>query len=137
MPTQHDEAKDSSGITGLLAKITAQFSYLIRNEIALAVLQVKAKLAYTGVGVALLAGAAIFALYLLGILLLAAGFGLATIMPLWLAFLVIAGVLLVIVGILTLLGLRTLKKAAKHTPDLKNGIKADVEAFKKGLHHES
>ncbi|MCI7552089.1 MAG: phage holin family protein [Actinomycetaceae bacterium] len=123
----------TSSIGELVAKITAQFSALVRDEMKYAQLQAKAKVTKLGVGGVLLAIAAVFALYMLGTLLLAFGFGLATVLPTWAAFLIVSGVLLVIIIVLALIGLAKLKASKEHTIDPKTGLLKDVDAVKKGL----
>lgn len=123
----------SPTIGELVAKITAQFSALIRDEIKFAVAQAKSKVAKLGTAGALFAVAGILALYMLSMLLMAAGFGLANVVSTWLAFLIVAGGLLVIILILALVAMSKIKSAQKDTIDPKAGINKDVEAIKKGF----
>ncbi|MDO5025358.1 MAG: phage holin family protein [Trueperella sp.] len=117
----------------LVAKVTAQFSALIRDEIKYATMQLKAKVVKSAVGAALFAVAGVLALYAFGILLLAAGYGIATVLPAWAAFLIVGGALLLICVILALLGVNRFKSAGKHELDPKSGIEQDIDAVKKGL----
>ncbi|WP_124055372.1 phage holin family protein [Arcanobacterium ihumii] len=117
----------------LVAKITAQFSALIRDEIKYAAAQAKTKATKLGTAGALFAVAGILALYMLGILLLAAGFGLANVVSTWLAFLIVAGGLLVIILILALVAMSKIKSSKQNIVDPKAGINKDVDAVKKGM----
>lgn len=126
-------APGGQSIGELVAKITAQFSALVRDEITYTKLQATAKIKKIGTGGALLAVAGVLALYMLGTLLLAAGYGLATVMPTWAAFLVVSGILLLIILILALVGLLLFKASQKHTVDPKDGLKKDINAVKKGI----
>ena len=123
----------SPSLGELVAKITAQFSALVRDEIMVAKLNAKAKVTKLGVGGVLMVVAAVLALYMLGILLLAAGYGIATVLPTWAAFLIVAGVLLVIILVLVLVGVAKFKASANDKIDPKSGITEDIQAIKKGI----
>ncbi|GGB26562.1 hypothetical protein GCM10011492_16000 [Flexivirga endophytica] len=95
----------------LVADASTDLKSIIKDEIALAKVEVKADVAKGGKGAGLLAGAGLFALYMLGFLLLALAWGLhAAGLSVWLGMLITAGVLLVITLILALLGISALKK---------------------------
>lgn len=95
----------------LVADASTDLKSIVKDEIALAKVEVKADVAKGGKGAGLLAGAGLFALYLLGFLLLALAWGLhAAGLSLWLGMLITAGVLLVITLLLALLGISALKK---------------------------
>lgn len=127
--------KAASGLSigELVAKITAQFSALVRDEIRYTKLEATSKVKKFGIGGVLLAVAGVLALYMLGTLLLAAGYGLATVMPTWAAFLVVSGGLLLIILILALIGIQRFKAAQKHIVDPKGGLEKDIDAIKKGI----
>lgn len=131
IPNATTASKPSVG--QLVAKVTAQFSSLIRDEIKYATMQLKAKVVKSAVGAALFAVAGVLALYALGILLLAAGFAIALALPAWAAFLIVGGVLLLICIILALVGINRFKAAEEHEFDPKAGIEQDIDAVKKGL----
>ena len=128
-----EETKSPRSIGELVAGISERFSRLIRDEIELAKVQATAKVKKIGVGAVMLAVAGVIALYALGILLLAAVWGLANALPLWLSALIVAVVLLIITGILAMVGLKSLKKSNEYVVDPKSGIRNDIEAAKKGL----
>jgi hypothetical protein len=95
----------------LVADASTDLKSIVKDEIALAKVEVKADVAKGGKGAGLLAGAGLFALYMLGFLLLALAWGLhAAGLSLWLGMLITAGVLLVITLLLALLGISALKK---------------------------
>jgi tetrahydromethanopterin S-methyltransferase subunit C len=84
-----------------------------------------------GLAAGLLVGALVIVLYAIGVLLTAAVMGLATVMPAWLAALVIAVVMLIVAGILGLLGWKRLKKGLPITPKRTiDSVKNDVNAVK-------
>lgn len=117
----------------LIAALSEQISSLVRDEIQLAQENLKAKIAKIGIGGVLLIGAALLALFVLTFLLLAGVAGFAEVMPWWAAFLVMAGILLLVVIVLAGIGALLVKQSQKHRVDPKGGLEQDVAAFKKGL----
>lgn len=134
--TKDVESKLSPGSTsigGLIAKITAQISAIIRNEIKFAVLQGKAKIAKIGAGGAICIFAALLSLYLLGTLILATLHAFALIVPLWLAYLIVSGIILLLILILLVIAVFLFKAAGKNNPNPKPGFEKDFAAVKKGI----
>ncbi|MDR6939735.1 phage holin family protein [Arcanobacterium hippocoleae] len=123
----------STSIGELVAKITAQISAIVRNEIKFAAMQGKAKVAKLGIGGALFALAGLLGLYLLGGLLLTAVFAFALIVPLWAAFLIVSGIIFLIMAILIGVGVAMFQASAKHQPSPAPGFKKDLQAVKKGI----
>jgi hypothetical protein len=69
--------------------------------------------------------------YALGALLVAAGLGLAVVMPGWAAALIVAAVLLLIAGVEALIGRAQLKKGTPLIPARTiDSVKADIETVK-------
>jgi uncharacterized membrane protein YqjE len=105
----------------------------LNDEIALAKVEVKRKGKQLGVAGAFFGVAAVFAAFLLTGLIVAAIMGLATIMPAWLAALLICAVFLLIALIGGLVGLRKFKKAMPLVPeDTIRGLKHDLGIAKEG-----
>jgi len=101
---------DQNGVTErtlgqLVADATHDLSSIIRSEIALAKAEIGADAKKAGVGAGLFAAAALFVFLALILLLIAAAYGLvaAGLAP-WLAFLIVAGTLLVLGAIMALVG---------------------------------
>ncbi|RNI18300.1 phage holin family protein [Flexivirga caeni] len=95
----------------LVADASTDLKAIVKDEIALAKVEIKSDVAKGGKGAGLLAGAGLFALYLLGFLLLTLAWGLhAAGLQLWIGLLITSGVLLLITLILALLGISALKK---------------------------
>lgn len=128
-----EETKNPRSIGELVAGITERFSRLIRDEIELAKVQATAKVKKISVGAVMLIVGGVIALYALGILLLAAVWGIANALPLWLSALIVGVFLLLITGIFVLIGIKSLKKSNDYVVDPKSGILNDIEAAKKGL----
>ena len=95
----------------LVADASTDLQAIIKSEIELAKIEIKADVAKGGKGAAMLAAAGLFVLYLLGFLLLTLAWSLhAAGLSVWLGFLIISGVLMMITLILALIGINTLKK---------------------------
>ncbi len=70
-------------------------------------------------------------LYAIGVLLTAAVMGLATVMPAWLAALLLAVVMLIVAGILGFVGWKRFKKGLPLTPKRTiDSVKDDINAVK-------
>jgi ABC-type transport system involved in multi-copper enzyme maturation permease subunit len=90
-----------------------------------------AKAKAAGIGVGLFVGALVFVFFALGVLVAAAVFGFALIVPGWLAALIVAGILIVLAIILALIGRAMLKRGMPPVPDdLGSELKADVRTLK-------
>ena len=89
----------------LVADATSDISSIMRSEIALAKAEMSADAKKAGLGAGMFAAAGIFAFLALILLLISAAYGLvaAGLAP-WLAFLIVAGVLLFVGVILVLVG---------------------------------
>lgn len=105
----------------------------LNDEIAFAKVELKRKGVQVGVAAAFLAVALVFVAFLVVGLIVAAIMGLATIMPAWLAALIVCAVFLVIALIGGLIGLRKFKKAMPLMPEETiRGIKHDLGIAKEG-----
>lgn len=116
MHTRVTEA--SNGGVGSAAKHVAEHaSSIARLEVQLALLEVKQKAAKLGIGIGMLAGAALFGLFLLMFLLAAAAAALTLVMPVWAALLVMAGVILLVAGALAGIGAGLVRKGTPPVPE--------------------
>ncbi|MDN4644842.1 phage holin family protein [Arthrobacter sp. PsM3] len=105
----------------------------LNDEIALAKVEIKRKGIQVGVAAAFLAVALVFVSFLVIGLIVAAIMGLATIMPAWLAALLVCGVFLLIAAIVGLVGVGKFKKAMPLVPeDTIRGLKYDLGIAKEG-----
>jgi len=109
----------------------AQLKKLLSAELALFKAEMAAKAKAAGIGVGLFVGALVFVFFALGVLVAAAVFGFALIVPGWLAALIVAGILIVLAIILALIGRALLKRGMPPVPDdLGSELKADVRTLK-------
>jgi uncharacterized membrane protein YqjE len=115
----------------LVSQAAAQISTLVRDELALAKLELTEKGKRAGVGGGLLGGAATLALYGVGLLLALAVVLLDLAWPLWLALLVVMVVVFAAAGVAALLGKKKLQTATPPMPsDAIAGVEADVQTIK-------
>jgi MFS family permease len=119
----------------LIGELTGQISTLVRDEVRLAQAEVTRKAKRLGVGAGLFGGAGVVALLGVGALITAAILGLATVIPGWLAAIVVAVVLFLVAGVLALLGKRDVQKAAPPLPtETIASVQADIATVKQGVH---
>jgi membrane protein len=122
--------------TGELVKqLSEQLSRLVRDELKLAESELASKGSRAAKGVGLFGGSGVFALYGLGCLLVAAIAGLALVVAVWLAALIVGAVVLVAAGCAALIGRGQLKKAVPPVPtQAVASVHADVEEIKERVH---
>jgi len=90
----------------------------VRLELELAALELKRKLAALGVGIGMLVAGGVLGLFALGFLLASAAAGFDTFLPKWGALLIVAGFVLLIVGVLVPVGLAKVRKGTPPVPEL-------------------
>jgi Putative Actinobacterial Holin-X, holin superfamily III len=115
----------------LVKQLSEQVSVLIRDELKLAQLEMARKGKQAGVGVGLLGGSALVALYGAGCLIACAIIAVAGAVAAWLAALIVGAALLAVAGAAALLGKGRLQKAAPPLPEgAVDSIKTDIEEIK-------
>ncbi|WP_439693307.1 phage holin family protein [Curtobacterium sp. SP.BCo] len=116
---------------GLVGDVPKLVKELVTGELNLLKAEMLTKAKIFGLAAGLLIGALVVVLYAIGVLLTAAVMGLATVMPAWLAALIIAVVMLIVAAILGLVGWKRLKKGLPITPKRTiDSVKNDVNAVK-------
>ena len=123
----------SRSLGELFTSIFEQIPALIRGEIDYTIASAKAKGKEMGVGGVALGVAGVMALFGFLMLLFAGVAGLSLVVPWWAAFLIVAGVLLLIAAIAGLIGKSRLSKSKKYTVDPKAGVDRSIEAVRKGF----
>jgi hypothetical protein len=118
----------------LVSRLSEQVSTLVRDELALARIEMVDKGKKAGAGAGLLGGAGVLALYGVSALLVAAGAALALVMPAWVAALVVTVVLFAAAGVVALIGKKEIKQAVPPEPEaaMASG-RSDVEAVKTAI----
>jgi hypothetical protein len=118
----------------LVRQLSQQVSTLVRDELALARIEMVEKGKRAGTGAGLLGGAGVMALYGLGGLLVTAGAALALVMPVWAAALIVTVVLFAAAGIAALLGKKQVSQALPPEPtDAMASGRRDVETVKTAI----
>jgi uncharacterized membrane protein YqjE len=127
---KREAARDRS--TGQLVKdLSRDTSLLVRQEIALAKAEMAEKGEKAGVGLGMLAGAAVGALLMLGTLTAFLVLALDGAMPAWAAALVVTLLWGVVAGVLALLGRQALREMGSPMPEqTMESVKEDIEWLK-------
>jgi Na+-transporting NADH:ubiquinone oxidoreductase subunit NqrB len=119
----------------LVKQVTEQTQRLIRQELALARLEVSDKVKHAGIGAGMLAGAAFTALFAAGTLVAMLVLVLATAVDAWLAALIVAAGLLAIAGLLAVVGRNQLARATPPAPEQAiESVKTDIEEVRAHVH---
>jgi len=118
----------------LVSHLAEQVSTLVRDELALARLEMVEKGKRAGAGAGLLGGAGVIALYGAGALMVTIGALLALVMPVWAAALVVTVLLFAGAGAAALIGKNQVKRALPPEPlaAMESGRK-DVDAVKAAI----
>jgi hypothetical protein len=90
---------------------------IVRLEIELALLEIKAKLTRIGVGVGLAAGAAVVALFALGFLFAGIAAAIALALPWWASLLIVSATLFGVTALLAFLGIKSIKAGTPPMPE--------------------
>ncbi|QJY48804.1 phage holin family protein [Pseudonocardia broussonetiae] len=118
----------------LVTRLAGQVSELVRGELELARTELANKGKRAGAGAGLAGAGGVVALYGGGALVAAAVAGLATVLDVWLAALVVGIVLLVVAGVLALLGRSQIRKALPPVPeDAVDNVGRDVDTVKQAV----
>jgi hypothetical protein len=131
---QRSDAPEQS--TGELIKLLSeQVSTLVRDELKLAQLEMTRKGKQAGIGVGMLGGGGMLALYGIGCLIACAIIGISRVLAPWLSALVVGVALLAVAGIAALVGKSRLQQATPPVPqEAVQSVKADVDEIKERTH---
>lgn len=120
----------------LLTRLSHDTSQLVRDEMALAKLEMTEKAKRIGLGAGLFSVAGLLAFFAVATLVATAVLGLAEALPAWLAALVVAVVLLLAAGAAALVGKRNVARGAPPVPsDTIESVKLDVAEVQEARHH--
>jgi hypothetical protein len=110
-------ADQRDGVQAAVHDVAEHARSLARLEVELAKVEVRDKVAALSGGALLLAVGGVVALFALGFLLATVAAALALVLPMWLALLIVGGVLLVIAGGLLALGRSRLQRGVPLAPE--------------------
>lgn len=108
--------QEAEGIGALVSGVVSDLQDLFRAEIALAKTELKEDAQATGKAAGMMVGGGVVGLVGFIILMLAATWALALVLPLWLSALIVAAVLFVVAAVLVLMGKKELS-ATKMGPE--------------------
>lgn len=106
---------ETKTVGAMVVEIKEELTALVKSEVALAKLELKDDVKSAGLGAGMLVGAAVFGMYGFLLLLVAGALALAIVLPWWAGFLIMAGLLLVVAGLLALVAKSRLQKI--HPPE--------------------
>ncbi len=136
--TVRDQGQTSgadASVGQLVERLSAQVSALVRDEMALATAEMKRKGAQAGIGIGIGGAGAVVALLGSGALVAAAVLGLATVLPAWLAALLVGVALLVLAGGISAVGIKQVRNSAPPVPEQAvQSTKRDIETVKESMH---
>ena len=115
MPTHAGE--NGRGVGTAVKDVADHAKRVINLELELATMELKRKVAALGIGIGLGIGALIFLVFMLGFAFATVAAALATAMATWLALLIVTGALLLLVGLLGVLALKSITKGTPPVPE--------------------
>jgi hypothetical protein len=126
---------EKAGLGGAAKAVADRARSIVRLELQLAATELKQKVAALGIGIAMLVGAALLGFFALAFALATVAAAIATVVSIWLALLIVAGGLFLLVGVLAALGIGALRKGAPPVPEQAIAeAKLTAEAVKNGKH---
>jgi membrane protein len=118
----------------LVQQLSEQVSVLVRDELKLAQLEMTRKGKQAGLGIGMMGGSALVALYGVGCLIACVVIALSGAVAAWLAALIVGAALLAAAGVAALMGKGRLQQATPPVPEQAvDGIKTDVEEIKERM----
>jgi uncharacterized membrane protein YqjE len=130
-PAEEPDELSGASISQLVARLTTQLSELVRGELELAKAELAEKGKRAGAGAGMAGAGVVLAWFAVGALVTAAIAGLAVVMPVWLAALIVAVVLLLLAGAFALAARSKIAQAAPPTPEQAiEGLHRDVATVK-------
>ena len=125
--TRQDETAGADPSLGeLLSATTQDFSQLVRAELDLAKLELKEEATTAAKAGGMIVGAGVLGHLALLLALFAAAWGLATVMPTGVAFLIVAVVVAIVAAVLFSIGRKRMKEAAPVAPQTVDTLKEDA-----------
>ncbi|WP_158890460.1 phage holin family protein [Amycolatopsis anabasis] len=127
-------ATEERSVAQLVSDLSEQLNRLVRDEMRLAVLELRAKGKRIGLGAGLAGLAGVLALFGGGALVATLILALALVLPAWAAALIVGGGLLLLAGLLALIGGKQVRNATPPVPgEAVTGMREDVEVLKENV----
>ena len=129
--TEERDRRARRSLGSLIADVPTLIVKLLKDELENIKRELTKRLASLGIGIGLFVFAALLAFFMLAVLIAAAVLGLATVFPAWLAALLTAAGLLIIIIVLVLIGVASVKKGVPPVPkEAVESLKKDVNVVK-------
>ncbi|ARJ04021.1 phage holin family protein [Humibacter sp. BT305] len=129
--TEERDRRARRSLGSLIADVPTLIVKLLKDELENIKRELTKRLASLGIGIGLLVFAGLLAFFLLAVLIAAAVLGLSTVFAPWLAALLTAAGLLIIIIVLALVGLASVKKGMPPVPkEAVDSLKKDVNVVK-------
>jgi hypothetical protein len=121
----------------LVSRLSSDGSQLVRDEIALAKLELGERAKRVGLGAGLFGAAGLLAAFGFGTLVAAAVLALALVLPGWAAALIVAALLFAGAAVAALLGRSNVQEGTPPVPEAAiENVKADIAAVQEARHRE-
>jgi hypothetical protein len=127
---------DEASVGELMTRLSEQTSRLVRDELALAQVELKNTAQQAGKGAGLLSGAGVLTLYGLGAAIATAIIALGLVLPLWLSGLIVTAVLFVAAGVAGLLGKKEVEQVSPTPQRAVENVARDVEQVQEARHRD-
>ncbi|HEV2639315.1 MAG TPA: phage holin family protein [Actinocrinis sp.] len=135
MTQQRPVPPADQSVGALVSQASEQLSLLVRQEIKLARAEMTQKAKRVAIGGGMFGGAGLTALFAVQALVVAGIAGLALVLSVWAAALIVAGALLAVTGILALAGRSEVGRGLPPTPQAAiESTKADIETITERAH---
>ena len=120
----------------LLAQLSEQTTRLVRDEMALARLEIKESVKHAGLGAGLFSAAGLLGFFGLAALIATAIIALDLALPLWASALIVTGVIFVAAALAALIGKKQVAQASPKPERAVEGVQKDINELKEGSHAE-
>jgi hypothetical protein len=127
---------NEASVGELMTRLSEQTSRLVRDELALAQVELKNTAQQAGKGAGLLSGAGVLALYGLGAAIATAIIALGLVLPLWLSALIVTVILFVAAGVAGLLGKKEVEQVSPTPQRTVENVARDVEQVQEARHRD-
>ena len=118
----------------LLGQLSEQTSRLVRDEMRLAQKEFQESVRHAGIGAGLFSAAGLLAVLGLATLIAAGVAGLALVLPVWAAALIVAVVLFLCAGVAALVSRKQVQQVSPPATESVDSVKHDLEEIKEARH---
>lgn len=129
------QVHDDASVAELLTRLSEQSSRLVRDELALAKVEITEKVRHAGIGAGLFSAAGVLAWFGIGTLITTAILALALVVPAWIAALAVTVLVFGAAAIAAVLGKKEVQEATPPAPqEAIDSVERDVAEVKEAHH---